>query len=381
MKKYTYNFEIKDLLTQFVAAFDDTIIKRYDESRNVRQELEVRYVFAPKQRVMYDIINKAQNITLPVVTVDLSSVSYDSSRAFNKVNKLRTFISEDESISMDMPTPINLEINMSILGRYMQDIEQIITNFAPYTNPYIILAWKEPTSNGETIEVRSEVIWSENISLNTPTETTYSDKFRVVADTSFTIKGWLFKNTNTEDTPIYFIDQNLVAAGKDWKLQQPLESLDYDNFFNNFKDDPDNDTYVTTTRLSGVPEISNIYLNTSASPMEVSYVSPITLNKQSADYSVYNYTLIGDNYDHTTSVLLSSNNLTLTNNLTTFDTEYTGPITGFILPKENYTVMSNNTMNITMPYLSGSGDVDIIINNPAGWTSTKTISGFYMIAE
>jgi hypothetical protein len=381
VKKYTYNFEIKDLLTQFVAAFDDTIIKRYDESRNVRQELEVRYVFAPKQRVMYDIINKAQNITLPVVTVDLSSVSYDSSRAFNKVNKLRTFISEDESISMDMPTPINLEINMSILGRYMQDIEQIITNFAPYTNPYIILAWKEPTSNGETIEVRSEVIWSENISLNTPTETTYSDKFRVVADTSFTIKGWLFKNTNTEDTPIYFIDQNLVAAGKDWKLQQPLESLDYDNFFNNFKDDPDNDTYVTTTRLSGVPEISNIYLNTSASPMEVSYVSPITLNKQSADYSVYNYTLIGDNYDHTTSVLLSSNNLTLTNNLTTFDTEYTGPITGFILPKENYTVMSNNTMNITMPYLSGSGDVDIIINNPAGWTSTKTISGFYMIAE
>jgi hypothetical protein len=381
VKKYTYNFEIKDLLTQFVAAFDDTIIKRYDESRNVRQELEVRYVFAPKQRVMYDIINKAQNITLPVVTVDLASVSYDSSRAFNKVNKLRTFISEDESISMDMPTPINLEINMSILGRYMQDIEQIITNFAPYTNPYIILAWKEPTSNGETIEVRSEVIWSEDISLNTPTETTYSDKFRVVADTSFTIKGWLFKNTNTEDTPIYFIDQNLVAAGKDWKLQQPLESLDYDNFFNNFKDDPDNDTYVTTTRLSGVPEISNIYLNTSASPMEVSYVSPITLNKQSADYSVYNYTLIGDNYDHTTSVLLSSNNLTLTNNLTTFDTEYTGPITGFILPKENYTVMSNNTMNITMPYLSGSGDVDIIINNPAGWTSTKTISGFYMIAE
>ena len=115
--------------------------------------------------------------------------------------------------------------------------------------------------------------------------------------------------------------------------------------------------------------------------MEVSYVSPITLNKQSADYSVYNYTLIGDNYDHTTSVLLSSNNLTLTNNLTTFDTEYTGPITGFILPKENYTVMSNNTMNITMPYLSGSGDVDIIINNPAGWTSTKTISGFYMKAE
>ena len=220
-----------------------------------------------------------------------------------------------------------------------------------------------------------------SISLNTPLETTYSDKFRIVADTSFTIKGWLFKNKNTRDTPIYFIEQNLVAAGKNWNLQQPIESLDYENFFKNFKDDPNKDTYVTTARLSGIPSITNIYLTTSSTPIEVSYVTPITLNKQAEEYNVYNYTLLGGNYNHTTEVLLSSNNTTLTNNLTSFNTKYTGPVTGFLLPKENYTIMSNSTMNITMPYLSGSGDVDIIINNPAGWTSTKTISGFYMIAE
>ena len=146
MKKYTYNFEIKDLLTQFVAAFDDTVIKRFNNQRSERQKIQVRYVFAPKQRVIYDIINKAQNITLPVVTIDLTSVSYDSSRAFNKVNKIHTYLTEDKSVSMPMPTPINLTVNMSILGKYMQDVEQIITNFAPYTNPYIILAWKEPST-------------------------------------------------------------------------------------------------------------------------------------------------------------------------------------------------------------------------------------------
>ena len=75
MKKYTYNFEIKDLLTQFVAAFDDTVIKRYNKQRDERQQIEVRYVFAPKHRVMYDVVNKAQNITLPVVTIDLASVT------------------------------------------------------------------------------------------------------------------------------------------------------------------------------------------------------------------------------------------------------------------------------------------------------------------
>ena len=71
MKNRAFHFEIKNLLTQFVAAFDDVVISRYDKNRQARQNIDVRYVFAPKQRVMYDIINKAQNITLPVVSINL----------------------------------------------------------------------------------------------------------------------------------------------------------------------------------------------------------------------------------------------------------------------------------------------------------------------
>lgn len=383
MKKYTYNFEIKDLLTQFVAAFDDTVIKRYNKDKTERQSLEVRYVFAPKQRVMYDIINKAQNITLPVVTVDLASVSYDSNRAFNKVNRLHTYITEDDSVSSPMPTPINLTVNMSILGRYMQDVEQIITNFAPFTNPYIIIAWKEPASSqiGQDIEIRTEVLWDESISLNCPTETTYSDKFRIIADTSFTIKGWLFKDENTKDTPIYFIERNMLAMDTNWNITQPLTTLDYEGFFSTYGDDPDRDQYMSTLNLSGIPAIDNIYINSGGNILETTYVSPITLNKNISAYFDHKFLLVGDNYTHTTEVLLSSNNISLTNNLTTFNTEYTGPVTGFLLPRENYTILSNNTMQVTVPYLSGSGDVDIIINNPAGWTSTRTISGFYLVAE
>ena len=381
MKNYTYNFEIKDILTQFIAAFDDTVIKRYDGSRNARADVEVRYVFAPKQRVMYDIVNKAQNITLPVVTVDLKSVSYDSDRAFNKVNKLYNYRNEIDNTSVDMPTPVNLQVSMSILGRYMQDVEQIISNFAPYTNPYIILTWREPSAREEDVEIRTEVLWDENISLNTPTETTYSDKFRIVADTSFTIKTWLFRNKNTDSAPIYFIENNFIAVNKNWNITQPVTALDYDNFFSTYSESEDRDGFMSTHRLSGTPEITNIYLSDGGNLIEASYNSPITLNKAASGQDVFNYLLLGDNYDHTTEVLLSSNNTTLTTGLTSYDTKHTGPVTGFLLPSENYSILSNNTMYVTVPYLSGSGEVDIIIKNPAGWTSTKTISGFYMIAE
>ena len=378
MKKYTYNFEIKDILTQFVAAFDGTVIKRFNNSKQERQKVQVRYVFAPKQRVMYDIINKAQNITLPVVTVDLASVSYDSSRAFNKVSKIHTFLTEDKSVSMPMPTPINLTVNMSILGKYMQDVEQIITNFAPYTNPYIVITWKEPSLEGTPIEIRTEVLWDENITINCPTETTYNEKFRVVADTSFTIKGWLFKDPNVADKPIYFIENNYIAVDANWNINQPISALDYDNFFEQFKNDPNSSLYTDTINISGTPTTDGVFYNTPGGLVEATFNGPVKLNTQTQSNS---FIITGDNYSRTTAVLLSSNNTSITDNLTSFNTTYTGPVTGFLLPDSNYNILSDNTINVSIPELSGSGNIDIIINNPAGWTSTRTISGFYITSE
>ena len=115
MKKYTYNFEIKDLLTQFVAAFDDTVIKRFNRSDEAEQEVAVRYVMAPKQRIMHDIINKAQNIKLPVVAVDLAGVSYDTDRVFNKLGNFDNYANVDSASTIGTPTPVNLSVNMSIM--------------------------------------------------------------------------------------------------------------------------------------------------------------------------------------------------------------------------------------------------------------------------
>jgi len=213
MKDYTYSFEIKDLLTQFVAAFDDVVIKRFDKNRVVKETVEVRYVLAPKQRVMYDIVNKAQNITLPVVAVNVTSISRDNSRVFNKLDNLYNKTGDYGKSSLLMPIPINIEVSMSILARYMQDMDQILSNFIPYNNPYIIISWKEPSRiNSQVVEIRSEVLWSGSISMTEPTDIAYSEKFRIVADTSFTIKGWLFRNINELSNQIYFIDTNFIST-------------------------------------------------------------------------------------------------------------------------------------------------------------------------
>ena len=379
MKNYTYNFEIKDLLTQFVAAFDDTVIKRFNRAGAPEQEVEVRYVFAPKQRIMHDVVNKAQNLQLPVVAVNLTSVSYDTDRVFNKLHNFDNASGVNRASSIRTPTPVNLTVNMSILCRYMQDMEQILSNFIPYADPYIVLAWKEPVSDAldsDVIEIRTEVLWDQTINLNTPTETTYSDKFRIIADTSFTIKGWLFRNQNETSNPIYFIENNFINTSPTYSFNQALTSLEYEAFFDSLSADAGYD--IDTISLSGIPEITNVYFNTSASLLEVN--GPVTVTSGAYTYNTNSYTLLGSHYNETEFVLLSSNS-TLTTGFTSLSTTYTGTVSGYLLPAANWTVLSDEVINITLPLLLDSGKFDIIIKNPAGWKTSAEIDGFYFNAQ
>ncbi len=382
MKKYTYNFEIKDLLTQFIAAFDDTVIKRYNKNREAEQEIAVRYVMAPKQRIMYDIINKAQNLKLPVVSVDLAGVSYDTERVFNKLDNFDNY-GEGTASAINTPVPVNLEVNMSILCRYMSDMDQILSNFVPYTNPYIVLAWREPVdqallSAGEVpfnpIEIRSEVLWSQNISMNSPTDTTYSEKFRIVADTSFTIKGWMFRNENDRSNPIYFIDMNFINADKGYSFTPAITSVDYESFYDSLTADAE----IETLSLSGYPFTDSVFYNASGYPMPID--SPVTITTQAKQLNKGTFTLIGQNYDETEFVLLSSTSA-LTDVLTSVPTTYTGTIEGYLLPLSSYTVQSDTVMNINLSNLNTSGTFQVVVKNPAGWTSTGDLSGVSFTTE
>lgn len=263
MKDYTYHFEIKDLLTQFAAAFDDVVVKRYNKNRIPEQTISVRYVLAPKERVMYDIVNKAQNLTLPVIAMNVTSIARDSGRVFNKLDRIYNYMDEKSSTFMRMPVPINIEVSVSILSRYMQDMDQILSNFIPHANPYFIISYKEPSETQDTIEVRTDVNWSGNISITSPTDTTFSDKFRIIADTSFTIKGWLFRNSNVITPPIFTISYNGINAPKDFNFESLDDVRNYQTVTGSLT------ANTAFNSLCGAPRISDLFLFTGSSYLRV----------------------------------------------------------------------------------------------------------------
>jgi hypothetical protein len=379
VRNRAYHFEIKDLLTQFVAAFDDTVISRFDKNRNAKQNIEVRYVFAPKQRIMYDIVNKAQNLTLPVVAVNLTSVTRDESRVFNKLTPsyLPGQLKEDPNKGSKflMPVPVDLSVSMSIMTRYMADADQIISNFVPYNNPYIILSWKVPAEFGADYdqEIRSEVLWSGDLNYSTPTDVSYSDKFRVVIDTSFTIKGWLFPEAKGIQETIYTIDSNFINVDLANRIYDPegkeLDFLTYEqqgyNALSAYNDTVPK-TYTETVTISAIPEFTNIFYATTGT---FNAARGLTTILSSYDN---NFTLYGKRFDTSNSYYLSSNVDSFHTNYQEITSAQSPTISGYKLDNHFYSTGNDNIVNLFFPAssLSNSGDFTIITANEAGWATT-----------
>ena len=220
MKNQPYYFEIKDIVTQFIAAFDDVIINRYNKARAVQDKIQPRFLYAPKQRVVNDLINKSQHITLPAIAVSISSIERDGERVFNKIfgsyNPLGTSDAGIDTVSkfLPSPVPINIGVDMTILTKFQTDMDQIVSNFVPYTNPYLMISWKVPTElASEVLEIRTEVEWSGSVGVTYPQDLGANAPYRVEATTAFTLKGWLFPDKTVGDGPnIFYVETNFTPV-------------------------------------------------------------------------------------------------------------------------------------------------------------------------
>jgi hypothetical protein len=192
----------------FASAMDDIVVKRYNRYREPQDSIRCRFVYAPKQRVLADLLDKAQNLQLPVVALTNGGIARDPNRVFNKIQGSYLPSSDSTKVSkLLQPVPIDLTINMTILTRFQEDFDQIVTNFVPYFDPYIIISWRTPSMPNQ--EIRSQVMWSGNVTATYPYDIQATTVARVEGNTSFIFKGWLFKATpTTGDSKIFTINSN-----------------------------------------------------------------------------------------------------------------------------------------------------------------------------
>lgn len=371
MRFETYHFEVKDLLIQFCNAFDSVVIKRFNDQRETVSKINVRYVYSPKQRVLFDLVNKAQNIDLPCIAVSIGGVSRDDSRVFNKLDG---FYQNNvaESYFYKTPVPVNIDVNMSIIAKYQTDVDQILSNFVPYTNPYIIISWKVPTDIQLAYmqEIRSEVMWNGGISLSYPTEIDGGTKYRVTADTSFTIKGWLFRNDNNPVSNVYTVSSNFYAVSAiDLDAETSTATLQaYNNSLSSVKET------VTVKALPDTTQIQLVYDNNA--------VNTTYFNLNNLPTIILNGGFLSDlpQMEYTRRVFLSSNQTNILPILSAVDFFSGTSVSANNPPFSAYDIETNggnvlyagSIISITLPPLSTACDFKIVVSNESGYKSYVT---------
>lgn len=345
MRKQPFYFEIKDVMTQFVAAFNDIIISRHDRDKKVRSKIQARYVYAPKQRVVHDLTNRARHLTLPVVAVNITGISRDEGRVFNKLEGSYHIGSptpegRSKTHHVPQPVPVNVSVSMSIMARYQTDVEQIISNFAPYSDPYIVISWKLPEGfSSYDQEIRSEVLWDGNLGMSYPDTLAGTEPYRLSCDTSFTIKTWLFKQITEAVPNIYKITANTTVEGEDTPFSYNLPF--YDN----------------NTERS--------YLESIGPPLTAApFLTHVNDNKDKKQLWGYNFSNVTNVYVSSTELnQLSGESVEM---FTTSD-HLKSLYPSFEGVNVEFDIVNDHKINFKLPDITTEEEVDIIIQNPGGY--------------
>lgn len=354
MKNYTYHFEIQTLIEQFVSAFNDIVVKRYENNVEA-SEVPVRFIYAPQQRVIETLSNPAPGgVKLPVVAVTLGGITRDQTRVYNKnlgfhIPSTSPYLDESYLKKIPPPVPVDITVNFSILAKYQQDMDQILSNFIPYCDPYVMISWKFPNPDNSLIEheLRSEVRWSGSVEISYPTDLAGNVAHRISAQTSFVIKGWLFKKMEDLVKKIYYINADFVAT----PVTTRLLNLEY--LQNN----------TERVSLSAQPRIRNVY--------------PHVLSISGSSHLPY-LELYGKYFFAPSAVFLSGstpgmfNNLELVTHFNNTSSVSSYPsFSGVRVP--NFEFVSENLITLSMSQSpQTSGFCDVIVLNEAGYGKLTT---------
>lgn len=358
MKQYSYFFENSQLLNLFVSAFDDAFVYRYDAlTREAKERIDVRYVHGPKHRVLHDLSDRAKTLTLPVVTIEQTRLTRDLSRIQHKNNFIyrKQLDSTNRMSKIPTPVPVNIELDVNIICYFKEDLDQIVQNIVVNCNPYIIVSWKIPEKFDLPFidEIRSEIQCSGDFSYENPKDLSPEVKWRVSANTTFTIKGWLFKDYDQNQAPIYVINTDFHA------LPVSNRFCDY-NLFDAISAEG---VQTDSISISAYPEFTNYFIN---GVHQGDSLVVTELNDK-------NFQFYGKRFSYNNTWYLSANTNIPELEYVEISTAKSPTISAYQLPENVIDVVNDNiaTISLSSNYFDNfTGDAIFISANNAAWVSS-----------
>tara|TARA_B100000963_G_scaffold220248_1_gene191963 strand:+ start:139 stop:981 length:843 start_codon:yes stop_codon:yes gene_type:complete len=245
---YFYHEIIRKTVIAFGTLFNDVYIRHQDSAGKDIGELKVPISYGPRQKFLARIqqqpeLNKATQITLPRMSFEMNSITYDPSR---KSGITQTFKAKDgdKIKKVFMPVPYNLGFELNILTKLQDDSLQIVEQILPFFQPGFTLTIDLAEQIGEKRDVPMVL---EDISFTDDYEGNFETRRALIYTLRFTAKTYMFGPiADSTDGLIrkvqldYYTDTNTRTATREMRYSVKAKAKkDYneDNVIDQF-DDP-----------------------------------------------------------------------------------------------------------------------------------------------
>jgi hypothetical protein len=194
MVPHFYNGIIRKYIIMFGRMFNDIDIVRYNNGEAV-QTIRVPIAYGPSEKWLTRLdedpgLNKPVAIQLPRLGFELTSMTYDPSRALNKMNKSSTPSTYTNTVSSQYtPIPYNFNITLSGMFSYQEDAVQVTEQIIPFFRPEWTMSLKLMENSQDYYDIPTVL---NNMAMEDTYEADFSTRRAIIYTWDFTVKGYLF---------------------------------------------------------------------------------------------------------------------------------------------------------------------------------------------
>ena len=190
---YFYHEIIRKTVISFGTVFNDIHVRHQDNTGKDLNDIKVPVSYGPRQKFLARIqqqaeLNKATQITLPRISFEMNSVTYDPTR---KSGITQTFkaMDGDKFKKVFMPVPYNIGFQLNILTKLQDDSLQILEQILPFFQPAFTLTIDLVDQIGEKRDVPLVL---NNISFTDDYEGDFDTRRALIYTLDFTAKTYMF---------------------------------------------------------------------------------------------------------------------------------------------------------------------------------------------
>ena len=193
---YAYHRIIRKVVIAFGNLFNDIKLARYDSAGVEQEHFLVPILYGGKEKYVSRLegdpsLDKKVQVTLPIMSFEMTDMSYDASRKLNTNSKTTSHSSNTkENLAVYNPVPFDFDFSLFAYVRNIEDGAQLMEKILPYFTPdYTVNVNLVP----EMGIVKQLPIILKSVSNEIDYEGDYNSKVRnIIWTLNFTVKGYLY---------------------------------------------------------------------------------------------------------------------------------------------------------------------------------------------